>query len=91
MRNKIVLLIAITAASGFSRTVPGTVSAQIVDSRANKPFRSSSELVTTAVTVRDAEGRLITSLNQQDFVVEEDGVAQPITLFTQERVPVSLS
>jgi VWFA-related protein len=91
LRNKIVLLIAITAASGFSRTVADAVSAQIVDSRANKPFRSSSELVTTAVTVRDAEGRLITNLNQQDFVVEEDGVPQPITLFTRERVPVSLS
>ena len=26
-----------------------------------------------------------------DFIVEEDGVAQPITQFTKERVPVSLS
>jgi Ca-activated chloride channel family protein len=56
-----------------------------------KGFRSSTELVTTAVTVRDAEGRLVTTLQQSDFIVEEDGVAQPITQFTKERVPVSLA
>ncbi len=61
-----------------------------MDARA-KTFRSASELVTTAVTVRDAEGRLVTSLEQKDFIVEEDGVPQPITQFTKERVPVSLS
>jgi VWFA-related protein len=57
----------------------------------NKTFRAASELVTTAVTVRDAEGRLVTTLKQTDFTIEEDGVPQPITQFTAERVPVSLS
>jgi Ca-activated chloride channel homolog len=63
---------------------------QMVDAR-TKNFRSASELVTTPVTVRDAEGRLVTTLEQKDFTIEEDGVAQPITMFTRERVPVSLS
>ena len=63
---------------------------QMVDAR-SKNFRAASELVTTAVTVRDAEGRLVTSLEHKDFTIEEDGVPQPITLFTKERVPVSLS
>jgi VWFA-related protein len=63
---------------------------QAVDAR-SKSFRSSSELVTTAVTVRDGEGRLVTNLEQKDFVIEEDGVPQPITMFTRDRVPVSLS
>jgi Ca-activated chloride channel family protein len=63
---------------------------QMVDGR-SKSFRAASELVTTAVTVRDADGRLVTTLEQTDFTVEEDGVAQPITLFTKERVPISLS
>jgi Ca-activated chloride channel family protein len=62
-----------------------------VDLRGNDNFKAASELVTTAVTVRDAEGRLVTSLEQKDFIIEEDGVAQPITQFTKERVPVSLS
>ena len=54
-------------------------------------FRISTELVTTAVTVRDAEGRLVTTLQQADFTIDEDGVPQPITQFTKERVPVSLA
>lgn len=62
-----------------------------VDLRSRDNFRSGSELVTTAVTVRDGDGRLITTLEQKDFSVEEDGVPQPITQFTKDRVPVSLS
>ena len=57
----------------------------------NNNFRSASELVTTAVTVRDAEGRLVTTLEQRDFTIEEDGVQQPIAQFTRERVPISLA
>lgn len=62
-----------------------------IDVRDKRDFRSGSELVTTAVTVRDQEGRLITNLTAADFIVEEDGIAQPITQFSTERVPVSLS
>ncbi len=76
------ILLALTAAPISAR--------QTVDAR-SKSFRSASELVTTAVTVRDAEGRLVTNLEQKDFIVEEDGVAQPIAQFTKERVPISLS
>jgi VWFA-related protein len=68
----------------------GRIERQLVDAR-SKNFRSSSELVTTAVTVRDAEGRLVKNLAQKDFLIEEDGVPQPITQFASERVPVSLS
>jgi Ca-activated chloride channel family protein len=83
LRNKLALLV-----------VPfllASVDAQRLDLRDHKPFRVASELVTTAVTVRDAEGRLVTNLEQKDFTIEEDGVAQPITQFTKARVPVSLS
>ena len=66
------------------------VTQQPIDLR-NKNFRAASELIATAVTVRDAEGRLVTNLEQADFIVEEDGVAQKITQFTKERVPISLS
>ena len=64
---------------------------QRVDATGQRPFRAASELVTTAVTVRDNEGRLVTSLEKADFVIEEDGVAQTITQFTKDRVPVSLA
>jgi Ca-activated chloride channel family protein len=83
LRNSLVLLVALTVAP-LSAQRP-------IDARRSETFRAASELVTTAVTVRDADGRLITNLEQHDFIVEEDGVAQPITQFTRERVPVSLS
>ncbi|MGH9662395.1 MAG: VWA domain-containing protein [Bryobacteraceae bacterium] len=54
-------------------------------------FRAQAELVTIPVTVRDAAGRLVTTLDRGDFVVEEDGALQPITQFERDRVPVSLA
>ena len=45
----------------------------------------------TAVTVRDGEGRLVRSLQREDFTVTESGIEQPITQFTRERVPVNLA
>jgi VWFA-related protein len=85
MASILAAAMAVSVVSGSGRS-----EYQLIDAR-SKNFRSSSELVTTAVTVRDAEGRLVTDLEQKDFIVEEDGVPQPITQFTRERVPVSLS
>lgn len=82
LRSNVVLVLAL-----FSVSVEA---GQVVDAR-SKNFRSASELVTTAVTVRDGDGRLVKDLEQKDFIIEEDGVPQPITQFTKERVPVSLS
>ena len=53
-------------------------------------FRTGVELINVAVTVTDASGRFISGLRQDDFVVYEDGVEQPVTHFSNERVPVSL-
>lgn len=54
-------------------------------------FRTTAELVPTAVTVRDGSGRLVRSLTRDDFRVTEAGAEQPITQFALERVPVSLA
>jgi Ca-activated chloride channel homolog len=53
-------------------------------------FRSAIETVLVTVTVTDANGRLIIGLGQSDFEVFEDGEPQPVTQFTDQRVPVSL-
>ena len=58
--------------------------------QAPQVFRSDVELVTTAVTVTDEAGRLITTLGRDDFEVFEDGRQQRLAQFTAERVPVSL-
>ena len=79
-------------ACGLAIALMATVSLQAqqpIDVR--ERFRAESELVTIPVTVRDSAGRLVTTLERGDFMVEEDGVVQPITQFERERVPVSLA
>src|SRR5262245_62966089 len=44
-------------------------------------FRGAGELVRVFVTVTDRDGRLATSLKQEDFEVRDEGKPQPITLF----------
>jgi len=82
--------LALAALLFFSALVLRVDGQRPVDLR-DKNFRASSELVATAVTVRDADGRLVTNLTQADFTVEEDSVPQRITQFSKERVPISLS
>jgi len=53
-------------------------------------FRTSVDVVQVTVTVTDASGRLIPGLSRDDFEIFEDGAPQRISLFTDERVPVSL-
>ena len=53
-------------------------------------FRSSVDLVQVWVSVTDANGRQVTGLTREDFEIAEDGVTQPLTHFSGERVPVSL-
>jgi len=53
-------------------------------------FRARVDTVQVTVTVTDANGRLITGLTSDDFEIFEDGVVQSISVFTNERVPVSL-
>ena len=64
--------------------------AQDNDAPAAFRFRSGVELINVAVTVTDYRGRFVTTLDQDDFLVYDDGAAQRITHFSRERVPVSL-
>jgi Ca-activated chloride channel family protein len=67
------------------------VAAQDGPVRDARVFRSAVELTSITATVRDQNGRLVTGLSRDAFEVFEDGVRQPITHFTNERVPVSLA
>ncbi|MGE5198489.1 MAG: VWA domain-containing protein [Rhodospirillaceae bacterium] len=53
-------------------------------------FRTGVDVVSVSATVTDANGRFVRNLTRDDFVVYEDGVAQPVLYFSNERVPVSL-
>jgi len=53
-------------------------------------FKTGIDLVNVSATVTDANGRFVRNLTRDDFVVYEDGVPQPVSYFSNERVPVSL-
>lgn len=48
-----------------------------------------TNFVTVPVTVRDADGKLVDGLLRKDFAIYEDGVPQPIKLFTSDPFPLS--
>lgn len=58
--------------------------------RPNPAFRAGVDVVSVTATVLDGNGRLVTGLTAADFVVFDDSREQPITQFSNERVPVSL-
>jgi VWFA-related protein len=53
-------------------------------------FKTSVDLVNVSVTVTDANGRFVSGLKKEDFIVYEDGKPQEVAQFDSERVPVSL-
>ena len=53
-------------------------------------FKSGVELVNVTATVSDDNGHFVPGLTKADFTVFEDGEAQEIAQFSNERVPVSL-
>ena len=61
-------------------------------SQQDSPFRFKSgvELINVTATVTDANGRFVSNLRQDDFVVYEDDEKQTVTHFSADRVPVSL-
>lgn len=53
-------------------------------------FRGTSDAVRVFVTVTDRDGRLVTTLKQEDFEVRDEGKAQPITQFDNSPQPIRL-
>jgi Ca-activated chloride channel homolog len=50
-----------------------------------------THLIDTALSVHDAEGRIVTGLTQNDFTVVEDGVPQKIRFFSHDNeLPLSI-
>src|SRR3977135_561988 len=53
-------------------------------------FRGAGDAVRVFVTVMDRDGRLMTTLLQNDFEVRDEGKSQPITLFDNSPQPIRL-
>jgi Ca-activated chloride channel family protein len=53
-------------------------------------FRTAGDLVRVFVTVTDRDGRLVTTLTEDDFEVRDEGKAQPIAVFDNTPQPIRL-
>ena len=65
--------------------LPGVVAAQV------PTFHAETNLVTLTFSARDAEGRLVDTLNRDDLSIYEDGAEQKISIFSREsELPLTL-
>ena len=53
-------------------------------------FRGAGDLVRVYATVTDRDGRLVTTLTQEQFDIRDEGKPQPITLFDNTPRPIRL-
>ncbi len=70
---------------------PACVLAVLAAAGAQQPvFRGTSDVVRVFITVTDRDGRLVTTLEQKDFEIRDEGKVQPISLFDKSPQPVRL-
>src|SRR6187402_368913 len=53
-------------------------------------FRSSSDTVSVYATVVDKDGRAVPNLTRDDFIVLDEGLPQPVSVFLNEVQPISI-
>jgi VWFA-related protein len=58
--------------------------------RTDQPFRVRTDLVVVDAQVVDRDGAVVPRLDAADFEIDEDGVRQRITHFSQDGLPLSL-
>lgn len=84
---------ALAGLSGLpARQAPSQGAGQTQSSQGQDPrarIRTTVSLVVVPVTVKDGGGELVTDLEQNDFRVFEDGIEQPIALFSADAFPLS--
>lgn len=89
--NRVVSAVVALVAAGAALTAQAPPPAAPQAAVPTKPsYRAAVDVITVTVSVTDAQGRLVTGLTKDDFLVYDDSVEQPITQFVGERVPVSL-
>jgi Ca-activated chloride channel family protein len=80
---------AATLAASFFFILYPAISAE---AQARQPrFGAGVEVVNLNVSVTDVRGRYVKDLQDNDFVVLEDGVQQNLLMFARDDIPVSLS
>ena len=80
-------LLALRAQEMYGQGAGQEPAQQTQDPRAR--IHTTVSLVVVPVTVKDSAGELVTDLQENDFRVFEDGVEQPIALFSADAFPLS--
>jgi VWFA-related protein len=78
------MMVALVVPVTFARQEPGIPAAPPLRAGVEEPratFRSSADLVSVAVVVRDNDGRLVTDLKADDFEILDRGEKRPIVNF----------
>src|SRR3954469_6041270 len=73
--------------AGFVFVVGG---AAVGAGQAQPPFTSANQTVAVYATVTNPQGRLVPDLQRDDFVVEDNGKAQVLTLFANDIQPITV-
>jgi Ca-activated chloride channel family protein len=68
----------------------GVIASLAAQEQGGVSFKSGVELINVTATVTDGEGRFVSGLRKEDFIIYEDGERQEITHFNNERASVSL-
>jgi len=53
-------------------------------------FGTGIEVINLSLSVTDGRNNFVTDLGQRDFAVFEDGIRQELSLFTHEKLPISM-
>jgi Ca-activated chloride channel family protein len=95
--NRFSLLLIFGAVAGFAQNPAPAIAAppNAAPLNATQPdeipvFTTDTRLVVVHASVLDKNGKLITSLPESAFKVQENGVDQAIKLFRREDIPVSM-
>ena len=87
---KLFLLVTAFVAAALATASGQQQQQQQKDESQSFRFRTAVELINVTVTVTDGTGRFVPGLRREDFRIFEDGVEQPVSHFSNDRVPVSL-
>src|ERR1700676_4442279 len=82
-------MVAFRSQKAFGQAAGQEASPQAQDPRAR--LHTTVSLVVVPVTVKNSSGELVSDLGQNDFRVLEDGVEQPIALFTADPFDLSVA
>jgi len=85
--------VALVAAVSIAATITAATTQQAQDpasARQAETFRGATDLVSIHATVIDRNRRLVPDLQKDDFVVTDNGRAQPIVFFSNDVQPVSV-